>query len=220
MRKCENCHINVRGEWSVCPLCGKEINTTEEASPSSYPDVPLKFDKQYIARWLVIFSFIIIFLTLALGLLWRGRIQWLQAALFGIITMWLVVLIIIRKRRNLAKSLLYLLFILSLLCVYLDFLIGWTGWSTTFAVPIICTATFIGMFISSRLMQMQTADYILYLATTALLGLVPMIFLGLNWVITPLPAWISIGLNSFMLVLIIIFRGQEIWREVKKRTFI
>lgn len=220
MRKCDVCQVNIKGEWSICPLCRNSIHTQDKPSPSSYPDIPLRFNKQHIAKWLILFSLVIIFITLGLGLLWRGRIQWLQAALFGVITMWLVVLIIIRKRRNLAKSLLYLLVILSLLCVYLDFLIGWTGWSTTYAVPIICTATFIGMFISSRLMRMQTEDYILYLTSTALLGLIPMLFLLFDWVLTPIPAWISLAVNTVMLILIILYKGSEIWLELKKRTFI
>lgn len=220
MRKCQQCQVEVQGRWSYCPLCQTPLNTQNDLKPSSFPDVPLKYDKQHIARWLVLLSFLIIFVTLGLGLMWQGRIQWLQAALFGVVTMWLVVLIIIRKRRNLAKSLLYLLVILSLLCLYLDYLIGWTGWSTTYAVPLICIATFIGMFVSSWLMRMQTADYILYLTTAALLGLVPVLFLMLDWVITPIPAWITIALNSILLMLIVILKGPEIWRELKKRTFI
>lgn len=220
MRKCQQCQVEIRGDWTVCPLCQKPLNSLKDLSSSSFPDVPLKYDKQHIARWLVLLSFLIIFITLGLGLMWQGRIQWLQAALFGVVTMWLVVLIIIRKRRNLAKSLLYLLVILSLLCLYLDYLIGWTGWSTTYAVPLICIATFIGMFVSSWLMRMQTADYILYLATAALLGLVPVLFLIFGWVITPIPAWLTIALNSFLLLLILVLKGPEIWREIKKRTFI
>lgn len=220
MRKCPQCQVEVRGDWSVCPLCQTPLSSQKDLNPSSFPDVPLKYDKQHIARWLVLLSFLIIFITLGLGLMWQGRIQWLQAALFGVVTMWLVVLIIIRKRRNLAKSLLYLLVILSLLCLYLDYLIGWTGWSTTYAVPLICIATFIGMFVSSWLMRMQTADYILYLATAALLGLVPVLFLIFDWVITPIPAWLTIALNSFLLLLILVLKGPEIWREIKKRTFI
>lgn len=220
MRECENCHVAVKGNWETCPLCHTPLDTTKSPIASSYPDVPLRFNKQRITKWLALLSLIIIFTTFGLGFIWRGNIQWIQAALFGIMSMWLVVLTIVRKRRNLAKSLLYLLIILSLLCVYLDYLIGWTGWSTTFAVPIFCSSAVIGMFVSSRLMRMKLVDYILYLAAAAMLGLIPILFLIFGWVSTTIPSWISIGFSSFLLLLILFFNGSEIVRELQKRIFI
>lgn len=221
MLKCENCQVEIKGYWDQCPLCHQDLEGRDKAVSSSYPDIPLKFSYQRISKWLISLSIVIIVLTLiAEMIIWQGNIQWLQGALFGIVTMWLVVLTIVRKRRNLAKSLLYLLVILSLLSVYLDYLIGWSAWSTTFAVPIICSATIIGMFLSAQLTRMRSEDYILYLATAGLFGLVPIVFIVSNWVTTIIPASISIGLSSLMLFLIIILKGTEIREELKKRAFI
>lgn len=220
MRKCVNCEVEIKGDWEHCPLCELPLDLNEKITPSSYPDVPLKYNKQRITKWLLVLSVLLIFIILGLGMIWRGRIQWLQAALFGIMTTWLVVVIILRKRRNIAKSILYLLIALSLLCTYLDYLIGWTGWSTTFAVPIICSASIIGMFIASRFMKMRTSDYILYLVAAEIMGLIPIIFLIFDWVDTPIPSLISIGLSALMLILIFIYKGSEILREFQKRTFI
>lgn len=220
MRKCVHCQVAIKGDWEHCPLCEQPLDLNEKIVSSPYPDVPLKYNKPYITKWLLTVSVIIIFATFALGMIWQGRIEWLQASLFGILTMWLSVLIILRKRRNVAKSILYLLIILSLLCIYLDYLIGWTGWSTTFAVPIICSAALIGMFIASRFTKMRIADYVLYLVAAGVLGLVPILFLVFDWVETIIPSWISIGLSTLMLVSIILFRGSDIKQEVQKRMFI
>lgn len=220
MRKCINCQVEIKGNWERCPLCELPLDLNQKMVSSSYPDVPLRYDKQSITKWLLTLSVIIIFVTLGLGLIWQGRIQWLQASLFGIMTMWLAVLIVLRKRRNIAKSILYLLITLSLLCIYWDYLIGWTGWSTTFVVPIICSASISGMFIASYFMKMLISDYVLYLAAAAILGLVPILFLVFDWVGTVIPSWISIGLSVLMLAIITIFRGPEILREVQKRMFI
>ena len=220
MRKCDNCQVEIKGNWELCPLCELPLDLDQKVVASSYPDVPLKYDKRSITKWLLILSIVIIFATLGLGLIWQGRIQWLQASLFGIMTMWLAVLIILRKRRNVAKSILYLLITLSLLCIYLDYLIGWTGWSTTFAVPIICSASISGLFIAVYFMKMHVSDYVLYLVAAAILGLVPILFLLFNLVTTVIPSWISIGLSALMLVIIFIFRGSDMLREVQKRMFI
>lgn len=220
MRKCDNCQVEIKGNWELCPLCELPLDLDQKVVASSYPEVSLKYDKRSITKWLSILSIVIIFVTLALGLIWQGRIQWLQASLFGIMTMWLAVLIILRKRRNVAKSILYLLITLSLLCIYLDYLIGWTGWSTTFAVPIICSASISGLFIAAYFMKMRVSDYVLYLVAAAILGLVPILFLLFNLVTTVIPSWISIGLSALMLVIIFIFRGSDMLREVQKRMFI
>lgn len=220
MRKCDNCQVEIKGNWELCPLCELPLDLSQKVVSSSYPDVPMKYNRRSITKWLLTLSIVIIFVTLALGLIWQGRIQWLQASLFGVVTMWLAVLIILRKRRNVAKSILYLLITLSLLCIYLDYLIGWTGWSTTFAVPIICSASISGLFIASHFMKMRISDYVLYLVAAAMLGLVPILFLIFNWVGTVIPSWISIGLSALMLTIISILRGSEILRELQKRMFI
>lgn len=221
MSYCPHCRVTVKGDWKHCPLCHTKLEQQDgKRMASPYPDTPLRFDKQKATKILLLASFLIIIASFLLGLLWKGRVQGLQGALFGIMTMWLVVLIIIRKRRNLIKSIFYLLISLSLLCAYYDYVIGWTGWSTTYAVPIICGSAILAMFLTIRFVKIKTGDYILYLMAAALVGLVPILFLFLDWVRTPWPAWISFGLSFMMLILIFLFHGKEIKKEFQKRMFI
>lgn len=221
MNYCSHCRVSVKGDWERCPLCDTKLERKEgERLASPYPNTPLRFDKQKATKLLLAVSFLIIIATYLLGLLWKGQVQGLQGALFGIMTMWLVVLIIIRKRRNLIKSIFYLLVSLSFICAYFDYVIGWTGWSTTYAVPIICGSSIVAMFLTVRFIKIKTGDYILYLMAAALVGLIPILFLFLNWVTKAWPAWISFGLSLIMLILIFIFQGKEIKKEIQKRMFI
>lgn len=220
MRKCDKCKVSVKGDWEVCPLCQTPLDVSKPVEISSLPDIPLRYHRQRLTRLLIAISLLIIFTTFILGYWWRGSIEVLEAGLFGVMTMWLVVITIIRKRRNLAKSLLYLLVILALVCVYLDYLAGWTGWSTTYAIPIICCTTVVSMFIVTRITRMKPGDYVLYLTTADLIGLVPIVFLLFDWVNYSLPSWISIGISFVMLVLMFIVRRAVVWNELKKRLFI
>lgn len=220
MRKCPECHVHVKGDWTYCPLCKSALDTSIPVTPSSMPDVPLQFNRRFITQLLIFVSLVVIGIMLVIGFVYQGRIQWLQGAFVGVVTMWLTVLTLIRKRRNPAKSLLYLLIILSLMCIYLDYSIGWSGWSLTYAVPIICSSTLISMFITSRLTRMKPGDYILYWGAAEILSLTPMIFLVLGWVNYNIPSLISFGLGLVMLIIMLVTKGQVIWREIKKRTFI
>src|SRR5699024_7844160 len=139
---------------------------------------------------------------------------------FGIITMWLAVLTLIRKRRNIAKSLLYLLIILSLMYIYLDYTIGWSAWSLTYAVPIICSSTLISMIITAIMTRMKPGDYVLYWAAVAILSLVPMIFLLIGWIQFQTPSLISSGFGLIVLIYMLVKKGQVIWGVIKEQTFI
>lgn len=220
MNHCPRCQLGVKGDWEECPLCGTSLEIGKGRVPSPYPDVPLKYNRQKGTKIMLLASLAIIFVTFLVGLIWRGRIQTLQAALFGIMTMWLAALIIVRKRRNLTKSILYLLISLSLICVYFDYLDGWTGWSTTLAVPIICGASLVAMVLTVRFVKMKPGDYVLYVLASSLLGLIPALFLVLDWVQNPIPAWISIGLSAAILLTVLIRRWREIRDELQKRLFI
>lgn len=220
MRKCDQCRIDIKGDWATCPLCHQLLNQTVEVTPSSYPDVPLQFNNQRIVKWLVWLSILIIVVIFAIAFIWRGEIHLFEGAVLGIGTIWLIVLIILRKRRNLSKSVLYLLVSLSLISIYLDYLLGWKGWSLTYTIPIFCSSSLLGMFISIKLVRMKPGDYILYLAAADLLGLVPTVFLAFGWVTVTTPAWASVLLSASMLFFIIVFRWEDIRRELKKRTFI
>ncbi len=221
MRYCHHCNAPNRGEWDQRPLCQTTLDeAADPVLPDPYPKIPLRFNKEIVWKYLTLISFVLIIAFLLIELIWIGRMENLQLALFGIMSMWLSVLILIRKRRNIAKGIVYLIVSLSLLCIYLDYLSGWSGWSTTYAVPIICSFAIISLYIAVRLVNLGVRDYVLYLLTAALLGLLPALFLTLDWVTTPLPSSLSVMMSAVTLVIILLYHGGEIWRELEKRMHV
>lgn len=221
MRHCYNCKVDIKGDYNTCPLCHESLileNKSAEQNP--YPDIPLRFNKQQVVKLLIIVSIVIIGLWFIIEGLSSRQITPLKLVLLGVMSMWLVVLIIIRKRRNIAKGIVYLIVSLSLIGVYFDYLDGFGGWSTTYVVPIICSFALIAMFIAVRVVRLEVGDYVLYLLIAALLGLIPALFLLFNWVTQPIPALLSIVLSGVMLILILVFWGSDILGELKKRMHI
>ena len=102
----------------------------------------------------------------------------LRSVWLGVITMWLVVLMAVRKRRNVAKGTVYLVVLVGLVCVYWDYLTGWRGWSLTYAVPILDASSIVALLITVRVMRIEVGEHILYSGLTVLLGLAPIGFLG------------------------------------------
>lgn len=215
MRTCRRCAVRVEGTWSQCPLCGQPIEGS--AVPSSFPDVPLRFSRRRVLRALFLMSLAVIGASLLVQLLFLRDLGGFRLVWFGVVSMWLVVLMAVRKRRNIAKSTVYLVIVIGLICGYWDYLEGWSGWSVTYAVPIVCGCSLLALLIIVRVTRIEVGEHIVYSGLAILLGLVPLIFLALGWVTTPLPAVISGALSLFALLAVGVLRGGDVRHELAKR---
>lgn len=217
MSRCLECRVDVRGDWRRCPLCGAPLQVAQGAGPDPWPVIPLRFDSRQVLRVLTGVSVLIIGAALVALAIFPAPFQGLRLVEFGLVTLWLFVLIAVRKRRNVAKSIVYITVVSSLLSAYSDYLDGWRGWSTTYAIPIVCSASIVALLIAVRIARMRPGDYIVYSWLTILMGVVPGLFVALGWVTESLPSWISVGLSVLMLIAMQVFRGAEIQHELGKR---
>lgn len=175
MRHCANCDVDVRGDWDVCPLCRQALDTSSAPPSRAAAHLPLRFNRNRIRRILLWASLLVIVVSMGLQRLVfpeqpMTALRWVW---FGLASMWVVVIIIVRKRRNIAKNVSYLLVVTSGLCAYADHLGGWRGWSTTIVIPVMCIFAIVGILIAVRVVRLHVGDYILYAALSALIRTVP-----------------------------------------------
>lgn len=223
MHYCQECKLNVVNNQKKCPLCDHELeNKIEitEKSWSPYPVVPLRFSRRTVLNLLMLSTGISGLLFLLIEALWLRQRQGVQLSVFGMLSLWAVVSIIIRKRRNIAKSVAYLYVIFSLITIYLDYATNWEAWSTTYAIPVISIFSIIAMYLSVRIVHLALEDYVMYLIIALILGMAPALFLFFDWLTSPIPTIISLGFSSFMFILVLFFHGSSIWHEWKKRMHI
>lgn len=218
MRRCPGCLVDVEGRWERCPLCQGGLSGS--ATPSPLPTVPLRFSRRKVIRVLFLSSFVVIAFSFLIQLAFirdASGIGVLRYIWLGIMTMWLVALMAIRQHRNVAKGTVYLIIVVGLLCAYWDYLTGWHGWSTTFVIPIMCAASIIALQVAVAVMHIEVGEHIIYTGLTVLLGLVPIVFLGLNWVSVPLPSALCAALSLAGLLILLRTRGPEVRHELSKR---
>lgn len=218
MRRCAACAIDIEGDWVSCPLCGE--STSGDPVPSPVPAVPLRFSRRRVFRVLFLTSLAVIAISFAAQLLFardHDGIGAVRSVWLGVAAMWLVVLMAARKRRNLAKGTLYLVVLISGVCIYWDYLTSWHAWSLTYAVPIVCACSIVALMIIVQVMRMEVGDHILYSGLTVVLGLAPIAFLAFGWVTTPLPSGICGIVAVLALALLQIARGRPVRHELAKR---
>ncbi|MGA4670231.1 DUF6320 domain-containing protein [Propionibacteriaceae bacterium Y1923] len=214
MGRCPDCRTDIRGDWSACPLCGQALVVAGEGG-APWPDLPLRFDWHVVLRVILWVSVVVIAATL--GAMVFIPVPWVRLMVLGFAALWLVALITIRKRRNIAKIIVYLVVVFAGLCVYADHLSGWRAWSTTYVIPILCGASIIVLLVAVRIVKMRPGDYLVYSWLTLLFSVIPALFLAFGWVSITLPSWISVAMGFAMLVWMQVFHGAEVQHEVRKR---
>lgn len=218
MRECARCAIAIEGDWHRCPLCGAPTHGEPGIDP--YPTVALEYSRRKLVRLLLIASAVVIAASLLAQLLFGtdpsgigvGRSIWL-----GIITMWLVAVTAVRKRRNLAKSTVYFIVVAGALTAYWDYLTGWHGWALSYAIPSLCAGAILALQITVRILRVDAADHIVHTGLAVLLGLTPLVFLGFGWVHAPL---LSLGCGMLSLIALahlLISRSGEVVHELRTR---
>lgn len=218
MRTCDTCTIAIEGTWSRCPLCSAPLSG--DATPDPLPIVPLRFSRRRLVKVLFLSSIAVIAASLAAQLLFSERsddIGVLRSIWLGVIAMWAVVLIAVRKRRDLGKGTAYLVVLVGLFAVYWDYLTDWHAWSISYAVPLVCASSVIAVIILTRLFRTEFGDHIVYISLTALLGLIPILFLALGWVTVRWPSIVCVALCAGTLATLIAARGRSIRHELTKR---
>ncbi|KAB1654316.1 hypothetical protein F8O01_13870 [Pseudoclavibacter chungangensis] len=218
MTRCDACRAEVEGEWRSCPLCGGVLHGTAVADP--FPAVPLAFSRRRVLSVLLLVSVVAVAASFAVQWLFGGgpdAIGWWRFVWLGVASMWIIVLLAVRKRRDPAKGTAYLVVVVGLVCAYWDLLTGWHRWSTTYAIPIVCGAAIIALLIVVRVMRTEVGDYIVYSGLTVLLGLVPAVFLLFRWTTNPWASVVCVLFSVFVLVLMRVFRGREVRHELAKR---
>lgn len=222
---CHACGVIVRGDKLRCPLCGNAFQDANKLldldhPKDVFPHIEASFKSHLAIRILVFISIVTVLLSFAVTRFFESEINWPFLILLGIASMWIIVSNVLLKRRSIAKTIAWQVTLLSLLALLWDWAIGWQAWSIEYAIPIICAAATAAMFVIAQVRHMDAKDYVVYLALTALFGLIPFLFIVLDWAEFILPSLICVLVNATMLAAILVFQWESIMSELNKRLHI
>lgn len=219
MSYCEKCKASVKGDWEHCPLCKTSLSQAadETTLESSFLNVELRFNRDKAKQAFTKISLLVVLLYFIIQLFYPFQFFGLEYVLFGLLITWTMIVIFIRKRKNIAKVIVYFLIFISFVSLYFDYVNGWSGWSITFVIPILSMSSLLAIFIAMQVIDLKVSDYILYLQMVAILGVVPLLFLIMDWVGHPLPSILSVILSIIMFVGVFINYRSLLIRELQKR---
>ncbi len=220
MKYCSHCKVYIREDKEKCTLCenilGKEIKKGERI----FPKIPPFYQSHLALRILIFISIVAVVVSFAINMIFPSSINWPILLVFGLLSIWIGLIIIVQKRYHIPKKIIWQVFIVSILSIFWDIETGWRGWSIDYVIPIACVSAMIIMYVTAKIMKLSIRDYITYAFIDGLFGIIPIIFIIFDLVNVVYPSIISIGFSLISLSAIFIFQGKEIREEINKRMHI
>lgn len=218
MRSCDKCHVTLEGNWDYCPLCQGEVRGEPDEGRELFPDIPT-VSKRYsmLFKWLLFGSAAAGILSVTIDVLVPTPVWWSLFVLLGIGSMWLTLAIVVHKRANILKTVLYQVVAVSLLAVCWDAVTHWHGWSLEYVLPIVCAAAMIAMAVVARVQNLRLEDYVIYIVIDAIFGIVPAVCLFAHAVTVRIPSVVCVAVSVLSLAALFIFAGGRIRSELTRR---
>ena len=222
MRYCSYCRVSVRGKKERCPLCGNALpyGGRAEAAEEICPEIPPAYKSHLAIRIMVFISVIFIVASFATYILFPTDTDWPLFVVFGLVSMWFSLIMILRKRHNMPKTILWQVIVVTMLSIFWDWQTGWMGWSLDYVVPIIYVAAMFVMYVTAKIMNLSVRDYITYAFLDGLFGIVPLAFILFHWTNVLYPSLLCVAVSAVFLSAIFIFQGENIKEELDKRMHV
>lgn len=219
MQYCESCKLNIRDNKKACPLCQNPLAETDNGE-RIFPTIPIRYNSHLALKILIFISVNIIVVSLAVYAIFPVSLNWPKYIISTIVSMWIILAVAIRKRNNISKNILFQVAIISLISIFWDWTTGFNGWSIDYIIPLICVAAMVVLIILSIIIHTSPSNYLFYLLLDIMLGFLPIIFILFNWVNVLYPSVICIAVSIISLSAILLFEGDSIKEELKKRMHV
>lgn len=218
MLYCEKCKVSVTGKRSRCPLCQRSLIGDSSDSTETFPQVPEIFKQHSLLfKWGIFISIVGVVVCAIINFMIPQSGLWSLFVIGGVMCFWITVIIAVNKRSNIIKSILYQITTISVLCILWDWFIGWHGWSIDFVLPIACINAMLAVAIASKIMKLPVEDFIIYVIIDSFFGIIPIIFVLTGILNTIIPSLICIAISIISLSALLVFEGEKMKAELKRR---
>ena len=221
MKYCEKCRVNVEGNFAFCPLCQNELRDLGGENQEYFPYVPTIYHQYNVLfRILILLSIVAGVTCVTINLLFPDSGWWSLFVIAGLVCLWISLSIGIRKRKNIPKNTMYQVVILSMIGVLWDLFTGWHGWSLDYVIPIVCLCAILTFFILHRIFGIRQSDLMIYLVMDSVFGILPVVFFFTGLLHIPYPSLICTAVSIIFLSALLLFRGDSLLAELKRRLHV
>lgn len=183
-----------------------------------YPEKIKAKKSDKIIKILLCTSAIIAITLWGINRLTTPDIPWAALANAGIIYTWITVIYSVRKNVNIAGHVLLQTIAISLLTVFIDYKLGFIGWSINIAIPIIIIISNITMLVLTIVSYKKYIKYAIYQLIIVLLSMLPILFMVEHMVQNKVLSIIATSISILNFILSLALCARDV-KEVIIRKF-
>lgn len=201
-----------------CPLCKGDLTGEANQDGNVFPTVPPRMETYHaLLAWLAFGSVAAAAVCIAVNLILPSGGWWFLFVVCGIISFWISLALVLKKRTNIPKTILWQVGILSLLAYIWDWFTGFRGWSLNFVLPILCTSAMVAMSVIAKVKKLNIQNYILYLVIDCVFGILSFTLLAVGKTTEVIPSAICFASTIIFLAALLIFQGKALLAEMQRR---
>lgn len=216
MLYCENCKVYLSGKYVRCPLCKGTLTGEADEAENLFPVIPSRIDHA-ILTWLSFGSVVAAVVSIAVNLILPSRGWWSLFVVFGIVSFWISLSLVLKKNKNIPKTVLWQVGALSFLAYIWDYLTGFRGWSLNFVLPILCTSAMVAMSVIAKIKKLDIQNNIFYLVIDCVFGILSFTLLVIGRTTETIPSAICFVSTIIFLAALLIFQGKALRDEIQRR---
>ena len=162
-------------------------------------------------------SILVAILLIVINKLTSPHIPWAALANGGIVYLWIVLYYSIHKNINIAGHVLLHTVAISILTVYIDYELGFRGWSIDLAMPILIIISNITMLILTMVSYKKFIKYAIYQLMIVLFSMLPVLLITENMVQNKTLSMIASGISILNLIISLILCTRDVKEAVIRK---
>ena len=145
------------------------------------------------------------------------KIPWAALVNSGILYSWITVMYSIRKNINIAGHVLLQLIALSALTTYIDYRLGFKGWSANLAIPIMIIIANITMLILTIVSHKKYIKYAIYQLIIVFFSMLPAILVTENMVQDKTLSIIASAISVLNFILCLVLCAKDVKEAIVRK---
>ncbi len=217
MAFCKKCKVEVDSRGSSCPLCNAKICVT--ADPV-YPAIKTTSTWLFVKRLLLFNVVLVSAIVLFLNYMLTPNTKWSVFVIAGLMSMYVIFLGIMKGHKRILSMMFYLCFLIIMMTIVWDNLIGWRGWSINYVLPSLAISYGLFLLVLRFLSHLTIEDIGIYIYLHVLLEFLPLILFYKGIVTFEPLAVISAIFGLINLLILLIFDFSRLKKDLSMRLHI
>lgn len=145
------------------------------------------------------------------------QIPWAALTNAGIVYIWVTVLYAINKNINIAGHVLVQTIAISILSIYIDYMLGFRGWSINIAIPILIIISNITMLVLTIVSHKKYIKYAIYQLVIVIFSMMPVVLMHENYINNKVLTIVATGISILNLILTLTLCARDVKEAVIRK---